>query len=113
MVHFDYEKVKAYFDNDKIILKGFLTLLQKELPKSEAELEKSFADKDLEGIVEAAHKLKGTSLSAGLNQLTSMATKLNKLTVFDETLISGLINALVKEVAIILPLVQEKRKDLA
>ena len=32
MVHFDYEKVKGYFDNDTTILKGFLALLKKSCP---------------------------------------------------------------------------------
>ena len=110
MVHFDYEKVRTYFDDEKVVLQAFLALLQKELPRSRAEIESRFAEKDLNGIVAAAHKVKGTALSAGLDELTRIATRLNKLTAFDEAVIGSLITELVNEINIILPFVADKLK---
>lgn len=110
MVHFDFGKVKEYFAGDKTILQNFLLLLQKELPKSLHEIEQRFAEKDLEGIKEAGHKLKGTGLSAGLGKLTAISSKLNKLQSFDPVHTGELIDALKKEISIIIPLIEKAKK---
>ena len=111
MEHFDFERVKEYFGGDAMILQNFLSLLQKELPKSLHELEQRFAEKDLKGIKDASHKLKGTGLSAGLGELTGIASKLNRLDAFGQAHIGGLIEALRNEIAIILPLIEKAKNN--
>ncbi len=109
MKHFDVEKVKGYFAGDPMIFRNFLALLQKELPKSLLELQQCFEQQDLEGIKEAAHKLKGTGLSAGLEILTAIASKLNKLDSFDPVMLNGLIAEVQTETAYLLPLIEKEQ----
>jgi hypothetical protein len=112
IIHFDFEKVKAYFDGDKAILLNFLALVKTELIKSRADLENRFYTKDLPMLKEAGHKLKGTGLSAALPELTGIATQINKLVEFDQELVASLLLQLKREIEIILPLVEEKIEAL-
>ncbi len=109
-VHWDLEKLKEITGGDKDALHGFLLLIKAEIGKSLIELEDQFAKKDLAAIKRAAHKLKGTTLSAGLNTLSQIAVNFDGLTVFDEAHINSLMEEAKKENAIITGLIEKNIK---
>jgi PAS domain S-box-containing protein len=107
--HIDFAKLNQYVNNDPAAFQGFLLVIQTELEKSMKDIEKHAGKKDVTALKKAGHKLKGTTLSAGLEYLTEYALSLDQLSVFDETAVPQLITAARNEMAIIH---EEIRKQL-
>ena len=65
-----------------------------------SELNDLYQQKNIRGIKSLAHKLKGTALSSGFEELASLAEKLEARKEFDETYHSQIIHDLEQEVFI-------------
>lgn len=108
--HINFKKLKEMVDNDRDALNGLLQLTEQEIGRSIRELEEKFAQKDVVALHKAGHKLKGTALSASLQTLASIAMQIDKLRVFDEQHIAGLIKEAKDEVALILSIIHAHQK---
>ncbi|MDE3253627.1 MAG: response regulator, partial [Bacteroidota bacterium] len=105
--HISFEKLKEIVGDDSEALKGFLALTRQEISRSLSELEDKYHKKDIVALHKSGHKLKGTALSAGLDKLLEIAIKFDKLRVYDETHISGLITEARNETGLILQIIDK------
>lgn len=105
--HVDFSYIKDIMSGDEMLLRGFLTTITAEIAKSMKELEECFLRKDLGAIKRSGHKLKGTTLTAGLHNLSQSAIALDGLAEFDETHVAGILAAAQKEVGIVAGIIHQ------
>lgn len=105
--HISFDKLKEIVGDDSEALKGFLKLTKQEISRSLADLEDKYSKKDIVALHKSGHKLKGTALSAGLEKLLEIAVQFDKLRVYDETHISGLIKEVRNETGLILQIIDK------
>lgn len=105
--HISFDKLREIVGEDKEALKGFLTITKQEISRSLADLEDKYRKKDIVALHKSGHKLKGTALSAGLEKLLEIAIKFDKLRVYDESHISGLIKEAQNETGLILQIIDK------
>jgi PAS domain S-box-containing protein len=89
--HLDLNKLRAIVGEDDAMMKVFLSSIETEIQKSILELEENFRQKDLQALKSGGHKLKGTTLTAGLGLLSLLARQIDSLTEFDEKAIASLL----------------------
>jgi len=105
--HIDLDKLREIVAGDEALLKEFLSSIENELKKSTQDLENCFQQKDLKGLKSGGHKLKGTTLAAGLDTLSVKAKAIDALTEFDENYIAGLLNGFREETEIIFQIIKK------
>lgn len=104
--HINLDKLREIVAGDEMILKEFLSSIETELKKSTQDLENCFQQKDLKGLKLGGHKLKGTTLAAGLDKLSVLAKAIDALAEFDENHIAGLLLAFRKETENIMQIIK-------
>lgn len=105
--HIDLDKLREIVAGDEALLKEFLSSIENELKKSTQDLENCFQQKDLKGLKSGGHKLKGTTLAAGLDNLSVKAKAIDALAEFDENYIAGLLNGFREETEIIFRIIKK------
>ncbi|MET0391769.1 MAG: PAS domain S-box protein [Chitinophagaceae bacterium] len=103
--HFDVSKVKEYLGEDAGMLRDFLSLTIIELNKSLDEIKKHSEDNDLVALRSAAHKLKGSALTAGLPELAKLSAQLEQVQEEDREGTTALVAAVEAEIKIVIDLV--------
>lgn len=103
--HIDLNKLRDIVGADDAMLKVFLSSIETEIRKSLLELEENFRQKDLPALKSGGHKLKGTTLTAGLGLLSEMARKIDALSEFDEPVVAGLLSDTRRETETILQII--------
>lgn len=107
--HINLKQLRDIVGQDEEMMKIFLTSIETEIQKSRLELEENFRQKDLQMLKNGGHKLKGTALAAGLDELSELAKLIEELSEFEEKYISGLLNTTRKEIETILWIIQKKQ----
>lgn len=102
-----FQSIRELVGNDTDAYREILQLTKKEITNSIADLQQKIAINDLPAIKKIGHKLKGTTLSAGLKKLSGIATRFELLTSFDETGICSLMQEAVAETECILKMIDE------
>ncbi|PZX49604.1 PAS domain S-box protein [Algoriphagus chordae] len=111
--HYNAAKLKNYTDNDPEVLKGILTIVKSELKSSLDSLKKFIASQDLTKINEAGHKLFGTAISSGMRDLSKMAVVLEQMEDIEPSELKGLLDALEKEIEVVLKLIDKENIGIA
>jgi CheY-like chemotaxis protein len=111
--HIDFEKLNQYVNNDATAFQGFLMVIQAELEKSLKDIEKFWLKKDLSALKKAGHKLKGTTLSAGLEYLNTFALALDQLLELEEAATATLVENIHTEMSIIQQEIQQQLEKAA
>ena len=79
----------------------FVKLAKKEIKKSAKALQNGIVNRDLKAIKAAGHKLKGTSLTVGLTEMSKYAVAFELLEEFDEDYLNDLMESLQLEINIV------------
>ncbi|NHE58226.1 response regulator [Cyclobacterium plantarum] len=109
--HFNVEKVIEYLGDEPLVIKDVLKLTLKELDHSKNLLIKHFNDQNLPGLNSEGHKLKGSALTAGLNQLYEMAVTFEELDSFESGGLKKLFEDFSKEIETVKELINQYIKD--
>ncbi|TCK85121.1 PAS domain-containing hybrid sensor histidine kinase/response regulator [Albibacterium bauzanense] len=104
--HIDRVWFDEYTSLDPTFKIEFIKLLKLELCESGKYLKQHVDSNDLEGLKRTGHKLKGTSLTAGLTELSKLAIAFELLADFDATYIEELLEKTLDEIKIILNLLE-------
>ncbi|QEC78419.1 response regulator [Mucilaginibacter ginsenosidivorax] len=107
-VHFDIQQVKSYFDEDEDAIKELLSLTKTELTESLSLLQGNIGPADLKKLNLHGHKLYGTAVTAGLNQLAQLARELEYAPVFVKADIEILLKQIVTEINMVVSLLQKE-----
>lgn len=103
--HINLNKLREIVGTDDAMLKVFLSSIETEIRKSILDLEENFRQKDFAALKSGGHKLKGTSLTAGLGLLSEMARKIDALAEFNETTVASLLADTRRETETILQII--------
>ncbi|MFY7827201.1 MAG: response regulator [Flectobacillus sp.] len=98
--HFNKTDLLERLGNDPVFMVQLLEIADNQLQEFMSELNDLYQQKNIRGIKSLAHKLKGTALSSGFEELASLAEKLEARKEFDETYHSQIIHDLEQEVFI-------------
>lgn len=105
--HLNINKIKEFYGNDPVIVKEILFLALQELQETSSRFNSCIHRKDITGLKEAAHKLRGTCMIAGLDQLTAISHLFENLDEFQEMQINQHREVLLKENDLVIHLVHE------
>ena len=105
-VHFNSDIIMQFIGNDPEVYKQILLLTSQELIASSETLDHSFDNKDLMAIQTNGHKLYGTAVAAGLNELAIIANRLQQIQEFDEQSLKLILKNAQDEIALILSLLE-------
>jgi PAS domain S-box-containing protein len=104
--HIDRAWFDEYTSVDSTFKVEFIKLLKSELQESEKYLKQHFKAQDLEALKGIGHKLKGTSLTAGLTELSKLSIAFELLKEFEYIYIKELLEKTLDEIKIILNLLE-------
>jgi signal transduction histidine kinase/DNA-binding response OmpR family regulator len=104
-IHFDADALRNRFDSKEILMKKVLGETRTALDETKAQLRLHLEQKNLAAIAETAHKLKGTSLTVGFNQLAAMSGRLETATQSGEEEIHGKIEEIYSEIELVKTLI--------
>src|SRR5690606_21006837 len=96
--YLNVDKIKEYLGDDPVIISELLLLGLSELEEAVPKFSALLDQKNLNGLREAGHKLKGTCVISGLDVLLSTAKSFENLENFDEGLISQQVDRLLAEI---------------
>ncbi|WP_036678836.1 response regulator [Daejeonella oryzae] len=106
-VHFNPDKIIQFIGNDSDVLTQMMKLTAQELIVASETLENNYKDKDLEALKSNGHKLYGTSVAAGLNELARISNMLEQLIEFNDEEVRSIVSAAQKEIQLILSLIDD------
>jgi PAS domain S-box-containing protein len=104
-LHFNLPRLQELFDEE--MMNDFLELTAMELNRSSANLQTALESRDLTQVTTVAHKLHGTSVSAGFPVLARLTDEIEKAPEFNETMLTDLINKAKEEIVVILKLIEK------
>lgn len=107
-LHLDLEQIRKYMGADDALIKQFLSLTVLEIKKSMDAIDLAIAEKDVSMIKLAIHKLKGTSLTASLSNMSTIASKFNAMDSFDESQVNRLFQDLKLESRLVIELLEKQ-----
>lgn len=99
-IHFNKLDLSHRLGNDTVFMSQLLEIADRQLQEFLVELHELFAQQNLNGIKSLAHKLKGTALSSGFDELANLAEKLEKREEFDHDYFEQVIKELEQEILI-------------
>src|SRR5690606_4409744 len=102
--HIDRALVDEYTSIDANFKQEFVQLLITELNQSSDKLKEQVAAKDLDALKKTGHKIKGTSLTAGLTELSKLAIAFELLAEFEAPYVHELLDETLDEIKIVLRL---------
>jgi CheY-like chemotaxis protein/HPt (histidine-containing phosphotransfer) domain-containing protein len=111
-IHFNKLDLSHRLGNDTVFMSQLLEIADRQLQEFLVELHELFAQQNLNGIKSLAHKLKGTALSSGFDELANLAEKLEKREEFDHDYFEQVIKELEQEILITRGLLRKRCKVL-
>lgn len=102
--HIDRAWFDEYTSLDPTFKAEFIKLLKLEICESGEYLKQQVESNDLEALKRTGHKLKGTSLTAGLTELSKLSVAFEMLTEFEPTYVKELLEKTLDEIKIVLNL---------
>lgn len=101
LIHFDRKAVPEILGDSKEFIAEVLRMVTEELKRACVALEKHIDETNLAGIAAEAHKLYGTTLTAGLPVLAGLVQQFESQPLFDETKARHLLAQIKDEVIIV------------
>ena len=105
------DKIKEYLGDDPDVVMEVLTLALEELRETSARFSPGLEKQDLVSIKRAAHKLKGTSMIAGLGKILQVTQELDGLKTFEKEKVDGLVEELFSESETAITMIQKYLED--
>jgi PAS domain S-box-containing protein len=105
--HYDPEVLKLYTDYNSEVWEGIIEIVKSELSRSKLSLRKEIEAKNLPGIKEAGHKLYGTAVSSGMNQLAKMSEEFELTKEINQESLIKQLEKIEKEIELILELLKK------
>lgn len=103
---------RAWFDeytmHDASFKENFLILIRSGLSESSRALRQNVLQRDLEGLRSSGHKLKGTSVTAGLTELSKVAVAFERIEEFEDLYIQELLHKTLNEIDVVLALLEKE-----
>lgn len=106
--HFNKSNAERYIGKDAEVMKQFIGLIQIELSKSILKLEEAIGTKDLKQLKETGHRLKGATLTASMQVLSSLALKFSEMTSFNQSYAEQCLNDLKKEADLVIAILNQE-----
>lgn len=106
--HLNEPWFNQYASGDLEFKVKFVELARTGIEESVIALQKAILQRDLKALNATGHKLKGTSLTVGLTQLSKFAVAFELLNEFDEVYINDLMGSLLDEVKIVNKLLKDE-----
>jgi HPt (histidine-containing phosphotransfer) domain-containing protein len=106
--HFDRIKAEKYIGKDVEVMKQFVSLIHLEIAKSISNLEEAINQKDLKALKAIGHRLKGATLTAGMQILSKFAMQFSELTSFNQENVEQLLKGLKKEAELVMEILNQK-----
>ena len=103
----NFQVLRELVGNDPVMYKELLELAKKDIKASVTDLGEKTAAKDWPAVKKAGHKLKGTALSFGLQKLSVLATKFERLDNFDAATLDSLLQQARAETETVLHLIDQ------
>jgi PAS domain S-box-containing protein len=97
--YLNVDKIKEFLGEDPFIVKDLLLLSLSELDEAIPKFSEMIGQKNLKGLKEAGHKLKGTCLISGLEILLPTSRSFENLEDFDDEKIEGMMEKLRREIS--------------
>lgn len=104
--HIDRQWFNEYTSLDPTFKLEFIKLLKFELNESHRNFKHQVESKDLEALKKTGHKLKGTSLTAGLTELSKLSIAFELLENYEVVYINELLEKTLNEIKVILNLLE-------
>ncbi|WP_227687047.1 PAS domain S-box protein [Spirosoma arboris] len=108
--HFDAQVLKMIAGQDLDFLEKLMEAAEGELTSSLSVLLQLAANRNLDGLKSAGHKLNGTALSAGMPSLAKLAYKLEHLDRFDSNIVRELLDQTQSEINYVISLMNDVLK---
>ncbi|MEO8794820.1 MAG: response regulator [Daejeonella sp.] len=108
MVHFNPEKIRQFIGNDSVVFKQMLSLTSQELITSSEKLSNHLIDKNLKPLQETAHKLYGTAVTSGLEELGRICKIIEHLPEYDEDVVNKLVPEAISEIELLLKIIEQQ-----
>lgn len=99
--HFDLEELRDKLDNDEPFIREFLAMLSDELTTCLTNLKNQVNNKNMEGIRNASHRIKGSALNACFPNLGKLGASLEKLPNPTPEKIADLASQIENEIALV------------
>jgi len=103
---------RAWFDeytmHDASFKENFLILIRSGLTESSRALRENVLQRDLEELRMSGHKLKGTSVTAGLTELSKLAVAFERIEEFEDLYIQELLHKTLKEIEVVMALLDKE-----
>lgn len=100
--HFDVNKLAMYYGEGETVSSEIIMLIREQLKESLVKLEFHVRNKDLVSINSLGHMLRGTSVTAGLTNLSKLAIELEYMNTFLEFDMEDLLARTKKEIELLL-----------
>ncbi|MBO9153537.1 PAS domain S-box protein [Chitinophaga sp. GCM10012297] len=104
--HFDENVLKGYLGDDNVG-KEILALIRSELQKSVDTMQQFAEEENLQGLNAMGHKLRGTTTSTGLGELSRLALEFDRMKTFEPERVKTLLEETSAEVALVMGLLQQ------
>jgi PAS domain S-box-containing protein len=109
--HFDKGKLKAFADDDELIINEILGLTKKELFQTALALNTHLLNKDIKALNLTGHKLYGTAVSSGLMALSKIARQIEYLPGFIDEDVKSLLIKAKAEIDLVVRLIDKQVAD--
>lgn len=106
--HYNPEKLRNYTANDAEFLESIMLVVKSELTQSVTSIHELIEIADLKLINEAGHKLYGTAISAGMEELAKIANQIEHLDNNSHEKLSQLYHELKEELDLVMEMMDEK-----
>lgn len=110
--HLNKEWLDQYVADDFEFKGQFIKLAKTEIEESARALHKGILEKDIVALNAIGHRLKGTSLTVGLTQLSNLAHAFDILEVYDEEYVKNLFESILFEIRIVNKLLMTEQSKI-
>ncbi len=105
--HLDWNDLCVRLGDDPDLAKEILMMVQDQFESITAEFKTLFDQGDVVAVNKLGHKVKGTALSAAMNELAQRAAIIEKTKEMDEATFNQLLQALTDEIAYLKPIIAD------
>nr|MBI1229744.1 response regulator [Cytophagales bacterium] len=104
--HFDVEKLKEYLGDEPFIIGEVLLLTVQELKQSKQKLIQLTENQDVIGLNAEGHKVKGSALTAGLDNMLKIALYFENLATFEKDAVLKKLEEYIQEASLVETLIE-------
>ncbi len=106
--HFDRIKAGKYIGKNPEVMKQFAALIRLEIQKSISQLKDAIELKDIQQLKKIGHRLKGATLTAGMQILSECAIRFSEMTSFNQEIAEQYLLQLKEESFLVMELLERE-----